>query len=267
LTEVIKMVSEQEAQRLTSRIKLVIESIDTSYEKLLDLIGEAQNSNTWQLMGFPSWVAYLASLFDGRQVALPREDRKALTTLLSEQGMSVRAIAPIVGVSKATVQRDYAGVSHGTPQPAQQVAAVEPATATTASLDGKTYPRTPDKPRHRPPLPKQAQRAVWDAQKAVERLDRVMKDDRFASNLGSITELVGRVPDAIGDTVALFRRSLSVGRVAAIEERQHGDMGVMIATSVVGDLVDIEEVTPDQAAAALEHLQTVMQKLSERAGA
>lgn len=53
-------------------------------------------------------------------------------------------------------------------------------------MDGKTYTRPepnpePDKPR-RNPLPDQARTAGWEVRKSVERVERIMSDDRFTRN-------------------------------------------------------------------------------------
>ncbi len=55
----------------------------------------------------------------GSRCALPAMERRDLVAWLSGQGMSTRAIAPIVGVSKDTVHRDIAGVSNETPAPVE----------------------------------------------------------------------------------------------------------------------------------------------------
>ena len=86
--------------------------------------------------------------------------------MLSAEGMSTRAIAPIVGASKDTVSRDLSGVSHETPEPVQ-------------GMDGKTYTRptsTPTSWLHRvetmePALcrDRRCALAVWSAPNGVAR--------------------------------------------------------------------------------------------------
>lgn len=48
---------------------------------------------------------------------LTRDERKELVGELAEAGMSTRAIAPVVGVSKSTVAEDIESVQNRTDQP------------------------------------------------------------------------------------------------------------------------------------------------------
>lgn len=63
--------------------------------------------------------------------------------------------------------------------------ATVPAPVKVVGLDGKTYsrpqPKAPPEPR-RPALPPQIQSAGWDLTKAIERLQRLASDDRFATH-------------------------------------------------------------------------------------
>lgn len=65
---------------------------------------------------------------------MTRVDRWGERIEADEEGMSTRAIAPIVGVGDSTIQRDLADAPNGAPDP-------KPITG----MDGKTYtPRPPD---------------------------------------------------------------------------------------------------------------------------
>lgn len=105
----------EEAERLTSRIRLLVGSVADTMGKLRDLVHEAKSSGAHDALGYASWSAYLLDLFGDEPLRLTRDVRRELVAELSEQGLSTRAIAPIVGVSKDTVQRDIAGVSNETP--------------------------------------------------------------------------------------------------------------------------------------------------------
>lgn len=101
---------------------------------------------------------------------LARGERQEMVQMLSAEGMSTRAIAPIVGADHVTVSRDLAGVSNATPapvltdNPGRIVKLTGPnSPTTTTGMDGKTYtrpapqpeisePAEPSKPK-RPPLP------------------------------------------------------------------------------------------------------------------
>lgn len=58
---------------------------------------------------------------------------------------------------------------------------VQPVTGTITGMDGKTYtrPQPKDPVDRRPPLPEQIFNAVYDLGKVVDRLERLVEDDRF----------------------------------------------------------------------------------------
>lgn len=98
-------------------------------------IEHAQVVKADELLGFPSWTAYLADTFKGLSIGLPRGERRELVAVLAASGMSTRAIAPIAGVDQATVTRDLQRDATAPPDPHPQPSA--PVTG----LDGKTYPK------------------------------------------------------------------------------------------------------------------------------
>lgn len=254
MNTVMRMVTKGEAERLTERIKLTIESIDTSLVKLRNLVDEAQNSNTWQMLGFASWTAYVASLFEGRKVALGREDRQTLTTMLADQGMSTRAIAPIVGASQRTVANDVSKVAH-----------LESDAPKVTGLDGKTYGPAESKEPRRRPITDQAREKAWKALKAVESLERITTDDRFIKNISAIEDLVGPEINRIVKTAAGLRRRLNFGNSFGVTNDLNGAMGTTIALSVLTDMIEPDQITPDQAAAALDVLDVVKSTLQRAA--
>lgn len=128
-TEVGTPLDEHAARRLTERIRLLATSVREQVDKLSALVDQARREEAWRVLGFPSWTAYLSDVLGGALPGLDREDRREVVALLAGQGMSVRAIAPVVDTSPATVARDLAG----------QVSRDE--TPAAVGLDGKTYPR------------------------------------------------------------------------------------------------------------------------------
>ena len=89
----------------------------------------------WEVLGHKSWAECVEER--GAQLRLPRADRREMVALLADEGMSSRAIAPVVGASYDTVQRDIRADRN-----------LSPATAprTKTGLDGKTYTTQPRKP-------------------------------------------------------------------------------------------------------------------------
>lgn len=139
MTIVHQILSPSEAQRLTQRIKLTASSIRDSMFKLKNLVEEAKASNAWQVLGFRSWTEYLADTLGSEPMRLGRDERQELVEYLSGEGMSTRAIAPIVGVAHKTVARDLeAAVSFDTPAPVESSPEVDsPAAVLADPLTGE----------------------------------------------------------------------------------------------------------------------------------
>jgi hypothetical protein len=199
--------SKDEAERITSRIRLLVQTIAANTEKVVSLIEQAEAGEAWRAMAYPSWTAYVATEFSGSLKALEKAERMPVVEKLSESGMSTRAIASVVGVGKSTVDRDrQEQVSHtGTPaenivgtdgksytRPASFSPSGRPDSRSTREM-GEAVPAVAPKPRPRP-LPAQYWDAVYDLQKAVERLVRLTEDDRFAR---SADDLYGRHADRL----------------------------------------------------------------------
>ena len=89
----------------------------------------------WEVLGHKTWAECVEER--GAQLRLPRADRREMVALLDQKGMTTRAIAPVVGASYDTVQRDIRADRN-----------LSPATAprTKTGLDGKTYAVQPRKP-------------------------------------------------------------------------------------------------------------------------
>jgi predicted transcriptional regulator len=146
----------------------------------------AQAGQAHVALGYKSWTAYLADTLGHEPLRLPRDQRQELVGYLAGEGMSTRAIAPIVGVTQQQVSRDVA-TTRLTPD-----VSVEPPPATVVSLDGRQRPasrpaavvasQAPDRAPQRRALTDQFFNAVYDLTKAVERVQRLAADDRFPQN-------------------------------------------------------------------------------------
>jgi hypothetical protein len=147
------LLSAGEAQRLTQRIKSTATGVRDGLFKLRNLVDEAKSSNAWQVLGFASWTAYLSDTLASEPMRLGREQRQELVEYLSGEGLSTRAIAPIVGVSDFTVREDQkagarnlAAVPNGTPvkTAVSSETPLAPSSVVTepravVGLDGKNY--------------------------------------------------------------------------------------------------------------------------------
>jgi hypothetical protein len=180
-----------EAERLTERIRLTATNYVEARDKLAALLDEAQQRQVHAALGFASWTAYLAATFADQPMILPTAERREVVGMLAAEGMSTRAIAPIVGVTQRQVARDAEQVRHDVSPAARsvdtstgEITEMEPTPRVVTGLDGKTYttkPALPAAPKRRP-LTDAFLDATYELTKAVERLERLVADDRFAQN-------------------------------------------------------------------------------------
>jgi hypothetical protein len=163
-----------EAEAITDQIR-------SSMGDLMILVSKAWHGRVWIALGYESWPDYIKGEFDHAPMALPPDERRAVSVLLRGQGMSTRAIAPAVGVHHDTVASDLSPVGNPTPE-------FEAVPIT--GLDGKTYqpkppvpqPDTaPSKPR-RGPITDDAGRIGRDLASITRRLNKMLDDDRFSRN-------------------------------------------------------------------------------------
>ncbi|WP_144627577.1 hypothetical protein [Arthrobacter woluwensis] len=225
--------SEQDARRLTERIRLTAHNYAEAKAKLIELVQEAKDGNAHLVLGYASWTAYLSEVLGDEPLRLARDDRQDMVRVLTAEGMSTRAIAPIVGTDNKTVWNDLKrGVENSTPVPRNAAVAKEQgapvkvqirsstpdsftagigaAGNTVTGLDGKTYTRLaatePTKPKRRP-IADQASDAGWELARAVERIQRIADDDRFDSNKEKVApHMRSHLTNAIDSLQAILDR-------------------------------------------------------------
>ena len=186
MTELTTM-TRDEAERLTERIRLTATTYMEAKEKLVGLIRQAREGGAHEALGFKSWTAYAEAVCsDTPLMQLTRDQRRELVSELSDEGMSTRAIAPIVGASHMTVKNDLdSGVKNFTPD-------ASPRQIT--GRDGKTYsapsPSEAPKPRAES-IVSQFTSAVVDLNRVMARLHRITEQDAFPRNTSKIAELHG----------------------------------------------------------------------------
>src|SRR3982750_4576359 len=100
------VMSESAARDLYEQIRDAAEQIRDRMEQLHELLIEAREGSAHVALGMPSWTAFLSAAFADQPLALDREQRRELVAYLAAEGMSTRAIAPIVGVSERTAAYD-----------------------------------------------------------------------------------------------------------------------------------------------------------------
>ena len=209
------------AERLTNRITLMAGTIREGVEKLATLVQQAKNGNAHVALGYASWTAYLSDVLGREPIRLDAPQRRELVSYLSGEGMSTRAIAPIVGVSHETVRAD-AGVKKLTPavpvdretgeiaetSGAESVAVAPepvaggrtsaeptetpaPESTKVTGLDGKTYSRPEPRAARqasRRPITDAFTDATYDLLKVIERIERLVADDRFPQNAEKVAQ-------------------------------------------------------------------------------
>lgn len=111
--------------------------ISDRIDRFVERAASIWRGRPWDALGHKSWADCCEAY--GVTLRLPRPDRRELVAMLDQEGMTTRAIAPVVSAGVATVSRDLnSGVPSGTP--------AEPRAKT--GLDGKTYtiPARPEPP-------------------------------------------------------------------------------------------------------------------------
>lgn len=104
--EIVDALTPEAAERITQRIELRLDSVGDSLEGLEALVQEARDGQAHVGTGFKSWPAYVDGRFGERLERIAKFDRGAVVYMLSNVGMSNRAIAGTIGVSHDTVNRD-----------------------------------------------------------------------------------------------------------------------------------------------------------------
>ncbi|MDN6358433.1 hypothetical protein [Yaniella sp.] len=113
------IMSERDARKITERIRIVAHNYTEAKANLIELVQEAKDGSAHEALGYPSWTAYLAETLGDEPMRLARDERQEMVKVLSAEGMSTRAIAPIVGAkSHDTIARDLreTGVRNRTPE-------------------------------------------------------------------------------------------------------------------------------------------------------
>ncbi len=216
----VATLTEAEARRLTERIRVALDRVAHSWADLAERITEAYQRRADLALGYDSWAEYAAAELRPSE-GLAADVRRQLVGMLTNHGMSTRAIAPVVGVQHSAVAKDIrrAGVSDGHTSPAaehvdtvtgeivtEHTAAAQWAermrtyveTPKVTGLDGKTYTRPEPRTPARRPLVDSADDAGWELRRATEKLVRIVKDDRYQKNSDEVaTRLRGHLINAI----------------------------------------------------------------------
>ena len=137
--EVVATMTEPEARRATERIRTALDRVSTAWQDLAERVADAYSRRADLALGYGSWAEYTQAEFNVPTLAT--EVRRELVSLLSAQGMSTRAIAPVVGVTQQAVSKSLHQVTTAlSPEPQDQEPAWPPVViqAMNAWLDDRT---------------------------------------------------------------------------------------------------------------------------------
>ena len=105
MTDLAVQMTEVEARTATESIRSALDRVSTAWATLAGLITDAYQRRADLALGYGSWAEYAeAELKPAEGLAV--EVRRQLVGMLSQAGMSTRAIAPTVGVSQRQISTD-----------------------------------------------------------------------------------------------------------------------------------------------------------------
>lgn len=192
------------ARKITERLRLQATNYAEAREKVVSTLTEARDGGAAELLGYASWTAYMAEVFGDAPLRLERDARQELVAELAAEGMSSRAIAPIVGVTDRQVRNDMAGGNNFPPEPAPEPEIVihvdgdtgevvtesepyEPFRIT--GMDGKQYTRREPAAPKAEAVTSQFSSAITDLNRVLDRFHRIVDADAYRRNTETISNL------------------------------------------------------------------------------
>jgi hypothetical protein len=103
------------AKDITEKLRFAGVVAQQNIDVLHSLISVARAGNVHTVLGYASWTAYISDVLAEEPLVLEAVARRTFVAELTAQGMSTRAIAPIVGVDQKTVVRDIAREAFASP--------------------------------------------------------------------------------------------------------------------------------------------------------
>lgn len=151
--EIVEPLSREAAELITQQIELRLNNVADNLEGLEPLVQEARDGRAHVGTGFRSWPEYVQGRFGDRLERIARFDRGAVVHMLSNLGMSNRAIAGVINQPRRTVDYEAGKSCPPDPQtPESTIPQGEPVSRDVGSG------QTPDAagPHHGPSLPSAA---------------------------------------------------------------------------------------------------------------
>lgn len=262
-TEVLVPLDRAGAEKLTGRIQRLAKQAGDQLVQVGKLLDEAKARRAHEALGLPSWTVYVAETLGG-QLQLSGEARQAMVAMMAGEGMSVRAIATATGVSKSTVDRDLAQVSHdGTPRgsdasesgvPQRDTSEVvdaladgddaladeltkaldDTAPATVTGIDGKTY----TKPKRKPKPKKEPEPEPIPEPEPVS-TRKVQIPTAYRESIKVLSTVAVSMRDLVDDP----RWSKALGRFTD-KDRAELDGNIAVLQTLRAAMGELHEVTP-----------------------
>lgn len=85
-----------------------LDRVKSGVERIWDDLVALYQGRAWIALGYQSWDALCDAELDGARIALPRQQRREVVADMRQAGMSTRAIASAIGVSRDSVHKDLA---------------------------------------------------------------------------------------------------------------------------------------------------------------
>lgn len=109
--ELVADLTRDAARVLTQQIRdATVRTLDAMSDVEI-AIGAAYTGRAWLALGYSSWEDYCSSEFSQTRLWAAADDRQARVHAFRASGLSVRAIAAVLGVGRGTAHRDVAAIS------------------------------------------------------------------------------------------------------------------------------------------------------------
>lgn len=94
-----------EARERAERIRYGLVRLASDIETVASMISEAYEFRDWLKLDYETWPEYCRAEFGPDRLPLTEEQRRVIAAALARHGLSVRAVASAVRLSKSAVQR------------------------------------------------------------------------------------------------------------------------------------------------------------------
>ncbi|MCL2787122.1 MAG: hypothetical protein FWD59_01285 [Micrococcales bacterium] len=223
--------SEEMARKLTEDIRGAVVRLSEAGVELAEKVVEAYSRRVWVTLGYSSWEDYCAVEFSGARIWQTAARRKRLAATLHAGGLSRRAVAAVLGVSRGTAAGDISTVQSWTVD--SQGSVIEQP-CTTRGQDGK------DRPAHTADAPERLRSKVQAWQLCdTSGMAQTMAAQQLGASQASVSGWVADVRRLVGD--AELEGGASITRQLATVDPS-SDAGLAEAARILG--VELVEPAP-----------------------